>query len=74
MPTWGLDPARYVADSWCDLGYWYFSQTRLPEARAALAHSLRERITARGLKYAAAACLPGPLVRTVRRSLAAPES
>lgn len=74
MPAWGLNPDRYVADSWCELGYWYFSQMRLPEARSALVRSVRACATMRGLKYVAAACLPVPVVRAVRRCLASPVS
>ncbi|MDE2083006.1 MAG: glycosyltransferase family 2 protein, partial [Burkholderiales bacterium] len=35
MVGWGLSADRYVADALVELGYWYFSQQRWPEARAA---------------------------------------
>lgn len=67
MPGWGLDANRYVADSLTDLGYWYFSENRLAQARAALGRSLREAPSCRALTYRLAAALPRPVIDFVRR-------
>ena len=66
MLGWGLNGDRYVADSLCDLGYWYFAQGRLRDARQYLARSLRECPTGRALLYRVAASLPPSWIRTVR--------
>lgn len=70
MPQWGLDPDQMVADSWCDLGYWYFSNGRLPEARQALRRSLRESVTSRALKYSLASLLPAAAISKLRAARA----
>lgn len=67
MPSWGLDGDTFVADCLTDLGYWYFTQERLAEARAVLTRSLREQPSRRAMKYLAAACLPPSSLRTLRR-------
>lgn len=77
MPSWGLDGDAYVAGCLADLGYWYFTQDRLTDARAALTRSLREQPSRRALKYLAAACLPASSLRALRRMkslLANPQS
>ena len=66
MPGWGFDPDRYVADAWTELGYWYFSQRRMTDARRALAASLRERFSRRAAAYGFAACMPPRLVDSAR--------
>jgi len=71
MPAWGVGADRYVADCLADLGYWYFSQNRLGDARRALGRSLKESPTARALAYAVAARLPAPLIDLVRRTKSA---
>lgn len=70
MAGWGLSADRYVADSLAELGYWYFTQRRWPEARAAFGRSLREQATARALAYRAALALPGGMIDALRRAKA----
>lgn len=66
MHTWGTSAEVYLADSLNDLGYWYFSQSRLIEARRVFVRSLQTRTTARGLIYGAASCLPRSLIHAIR--------
>lgn len=70
MAGWGLSADRYVADCLAELGYWYFTQRRWPEARAAFGRSLREQATARALAYRAALALPGGMIDALRRAKA----
>lgn len=67
MPGWGVDGDAYVAGCLTDLGYWYFTQDRLPEARASLARSFRQYATQRALKYLVLSWLPAAWVRAARR-------
>jgi glycosyltransferase involved in cell wall biosynthesis len=62
----GLDANAVVARARTDLGYWYFSQDRLGEARRALGASLRDSPSRRALFYAACSLLPAPAVRALR--------
>ena len=71
MPAWGLRPDRYVADCITDLGYWYFTQGRLPEARRAFRRSLKECPSWRAAMYGALSMLPGSLVAGLRRAKSA---
>ncbi|HSM61445.1 MAG TPA: glycosyltransferase, partial [Longimicrobiales bacterium] len=51
----------------CDLGYWYFTQGRVPEARRAFRSSLRERWTnARAWRYLLYSLAPAPIVRRIK--------
>jgi glycosyltransferase involved in cell wall biosynthesis len=68
MPGWGLSADRYVANCLADLGYWYFSQYRMKDARATFARSLRESANLRALVYGAASALPPGLVRPFRQA------
>ncbi|MDT7837648.1 glycosyltransferase family 2 protein [Aquabacterium sp. OR-4] len=67
MLDWGVHPDAYVAACQADLGYWYFSEQRLREARLALRQSWRTRPSRRAALYGLAASLPGPLVALGRR-------
>lgn len=67
MTGWGIDPDAYVALTHYELGYWYFSEGRLRDARLAFGRSLQERMSARALAYAGLAMLPGPWVTALRR-------
>lgn len=66
MPGWGVNADRYVANCQNDLGYWYFSQYRMQDARRTFARSLRESLTLRALVYGAASAMPVGLVSSVR--------
>jgi len=66
MPAWGVDPQRYVAACLADLGYWYFSNGRMAEARAAMAASFAEAPTMRSVAYYAGSLLPAQLLRLLR--------
>jgi glycosyltransferase involved in cell wall biosynthesis len=74
--TWGADllaeqgvsADECVARAWGNLGYWYFSQDRLRDARRAFLSSLREHPTRRSLFYGACSLLPTPAVRALRRA------
>jgi glycosyltransferase involved in cell wall biosynthesis len=66
LPAWGTTAADYLADSLNDLGYWYFSQDRLVDARRALWRSFRTRPTARALGYGTASWLPPWLIAAIR--------
>lgn len=68
MPGWGVSADRYVANCLADLGYWYFAQGRLADARATFARSLSESATPRALLYGAASALPPSLVELLRRA------
>lgn len=70
MPAWGLHADGFVATCLADLGYWYFSEGRQSEARAAFARSLRERASLRALAYGAASCLPLAVLAPLRRAKA----
>lgn len=67
MPTWGMNANRYIANCLADLGYWYFSQGRMREARLALGRSLLKSPSARALRYGAAALLPLALIDGIRQ-------
>lgn len=67
MARWGVDPNRYVASCMADLGYWYFSNGRMPEARSALVASFQEAPNLRSVLYWAGSLLPAFLRRFVRR-------
>jgi GT2 family glycosyltransferase len=71
MPAWGVSPNGYVATALYELGYWYFSQGRLPEARRALGRSLKERASPRALAYGGLSMLPRSWVSALRRAKAA---
>jgi hypothetical protein len=73
MMMWGVDANRYVAESLTDLGYWYFAQDHLMEARRTLWRSLLEYPTLRALLYLAASVLPTSLIDLVR-ALKSPRS
>jgi glycosyltransferase involved in cell wall biosynthesis len=66
MPGWGVDPDRYVADALADLGYWYFSEGRMAQARSAFAASLREKAGRRAAAYLAASGLPAAWISGLR--------
>ena len=68
MLAWGVDGDRYVAACLTDLGYWYFSEGRMREARAAFARSLRASPTMRAGAYGAMATLPSALTTALRRA------
>ncbi len=68
MPSWGLNANRLVATSLADLGYWYFSQNRLREARRVFAQSLGEQLTRKALVYGLASTLPTGMLNLIRRS------
>lgn len=63
----GIDADHIVSDSLCDLGYWYFCAGRMPEARARLGESLRERPNPRALKYVLASLLPTTVLARFKR-------
>jgi glycosyltransferase involved in cell wall biosynthesis len=63
----GLDADEMVARARTDLGYWYFSAGRLGDAREALGAALRERVSARALRYFLLSCLPPGAVDALRR-------
>lgn len=67
MARWGVDANRYVASCMADLGYWYFSNGRMTEARRALVASFREAPNSRSVIYFAGSLLPAFLRRFVRR-------
>ncbi len=71
MPSWGVDGDRYVAACLADLGYWYFSEGRMPEARGAFARSLRASPNLRAAAYGAIASLPSALTAALRRAKSA---
>ncbi|MDA9981290.1 glycosyltransferase [Gammaproteobacteria bacterium] len=62
----GLDPDRLVADALWQLGYWYFTQEQLAEARRIFSESLREKFTRRSLLFASASMMPNFLVYKLR--------
>lgn len=68
MPQWGVRANQYVANCLADLGYWYFSQGRLAEARQLFDRSLREAITGRALIYRAASATPEFMIKAIRRA------
>lgn len=67
MADWDIDANRYVANCMADLGYWYFSNGRMADARKAMAASFREAPNSRSALYFAGSLLPGTLRRFVRR-------
>ena len=70
MPRWGVDANRYVAAAMTDLGYWYFTESRMPDARKMFLRSLRERASARALVYLTACALPKGIVQLIRQAKA----
>ncbi len=66
MVQWGISANRYVANSMADLGYWYFSNDRMSDARKTMAASFREAPSSRSVIYFAGSLLPGTLRRIVR--------
>ena len=67
MPNWGMNADRYVANCLADLGYWYFTQDRMREARLTFGRSLHENPSVRALAYGAAALMPLGLIDVIRR-------
>lgn len=67
MADWGVDANRHVASCMADLGYWYFSNGRMSDARKAMVASFREAPNSRSAIYFAGSLLPGTLRRFVRR-------
>lgn len=63
MPSWGISADAYTAGCLADLGYWYFSQNRLNDARRTLARSLQRAVTLRAMLYGAASICPIGLIR-----------
>jgi hypothetical protein len=62
----GLNPDQLVADSFADLGYWYFSENDYSKARLALLASLRETINRRAALYFLSSCLPYSLIMGIK--------
>ena len=62
----GLNPDQLVADSFADLGYWYFSVNDYRKARSALRSSLRATINRRAALYLLSACLPHSWVTGIK--------
>ncbi len=71
MPSWGLHADRYVADCLADLGYWYFSEGRMPEARRAFGRSLHTSPSLRAGAYGVASTLPSAVTGVLRRAKSA---
>jgi glycosyltransferase involved in cell wall biosynthesis len=67
MAQWGVEADHYVATCIADLGYWYFSNDRMSDARRTMAASFREAANSRSIVYFAGSLLPGPLLRLFRR-------
>lgn len=67
MNRWGVDANHYVANCMADLGYWYFSNGRMSDARNAMAASFREAPNGRSIVYFAGSLLPANLRQFVRR-------
>lgn len=67
MRSWGVDPDGYVAASLADVGYWYFSQHRLPEARLAMRQSWQMQPSRRAALYGAASSLPRTVIAVTRK-------
>ncbi len=66
MKDWGFNANSYVAESLSDLGYWYFSQNQMKEARHIFIRSLREQPTVRALLYGFASMMPPTLISFIR--------
>lgn len=62
----GLNPDQLVANSFADLGYWYFSETDYSKARLAFLASLRETINRRAALYLLSSCLPHILIKSIK--------
>jgi glycosyltransferase involved in cell wall biosynthesis len=63
----GVDPDRLVAQSWANLGYWYFTSKHTLKARYAFLCSLREKFTSRAAFYAAISLLPECVINVIRQ-------
>jgi len=63
----GVDPDRLVAQAWANLGYWHFTSSNMPQARAAFFSSLRERFNSRAAFYAGISLLPENIVNIMRQ-------
>jgi GT2 family glycosyltransferase len=68
MPQWGVRADHYAANCLADLGYWYFSEGRLAEARQLFDRSLQEAITGRALIYRVASAAPTFVIKAIRRA------
>lgn len=67
MAAWGMDGDRYVANCQADLGYWYFSNGRMQDARRAMMASFKTAPGLRSILYYAASLLPAALLHFMRR-------
>lgn len=55
-----------LANSYNDLGYWYFCQAHYRQAICAFLSSLKVKITKRAMFYLAASLLPPPLIQRIK--------
>ena len=62
----GLNPDLLVANSYADLGYWYFTLNDYGKARSALRSSLQAAINRRAALYLLSAYLPPGLVAGIK--------
>lgn len=67
MHQWGVDPDRYVANCLADLGYWYFSNNQMAQAREAMSASFRESANLRSVVYLVGSLLPDGVRHAIRR-------
>jgi glycosyltransferase involved in cell wall biosynthesis len=72
MLSWGLSGDRYVAACLADLGYWYFSQGRMSDARQAMTRSMRAQPSPRALLYFLASVLPLRWIRFIQSAKSSP--
>ncbi len=62
----GCNPEKLIADSYWTLGYWYFVNDSISEAKAAFRLSLHEKITPRAWAYFLSCMLPTALISRIR--------